>query len=327
MKGLAVLGAGALFVLLPILAIPAAVLFLAAGANDGGDPNNPAPSAEALADIPPLYLDAYRAAGPRCQNLPWTIVAAIGKIETNHGRHGGATTSANGDVAPQILGPSTPYGPAQGPMQFLSSTWDGGAARDGNSDGVADAHNALDAISAAADYLCGDDGVIEDVHDAIWRYNHSEDYIADVLAQAARYAAPIVVAAPGAPAGNIVQVAGISGGVDASIAGNVTALLAAAAEDEVPLSGSGYRDGARQIELRRQHCGSSHYAIYEMRSSQCSPPTARPGASQHERGLAIDFTNCSSRSSRCFAWLAANANRFGLFNLPSEPWHWSTNGR
>jgi LAS superfamily LD-carboxypeptidase LdcB len=46
----------------------------------------------------------------------------------------------------------------------------------------------------------------------------------------------------------------------------------------------------------------------------------------HERGLAVDFASCSTRSNPCYRWLAANAARYGLFNLPSEPWHWSTNG-
>jgi len=92
------------------------------------------------------------------------------------------------------------------------------------------------------------------------------------------------------------------------------------------LSGGGYRDPAAQIALREAHCGTSQYAIYEMPASQCSPPTAKPGQSQHELGLAIDFSNCTSRSSACYKWLAANAGSFGFYNLPSEPWHWSTTG-
>jgi LAS superfamily LD-carboxypeptidase LdcB len=52
----------------------------------------------------------------------------------------------------------------------------------------------------------------------------------------------------------------------------------------------------------------------------------RPGQSQHEVGLAIDFNSCSSRGTACFGWLAGNASRFGFYNLPSEPWHWSING-
>ncbi len=125
--------------------------------------------------------------------------------------------------------------------------------------------------------------------------------------------------------GEIVEVGGIR--IHQSVASNLSALLGAAASAGVPLSGSGYRDSARQIELRRQHCGSSAYAIYQASPSSCSPPTARPGSSMHERGLAVDFRNCSTRSTACYRWLAGNASRFGFFNLPSEPWHWSTTGR
>lgn len=59
-------------------------------------------------------------------------------------------------------------------------------------------------------------------------------------------------------------------------------------------------------------------------------PTAVPGTSMHEIGEAVDFTSDGrtvARGSAAFAWLTANAGRFGFHNLPSEPWHWSTNGR
>ena len=96
------------------------------------------------------------------------------------------------------------------------------------------------------------------------------------------------------------------------------------------LGGGGYRSSDSQIALRRAHCGDSDYAIYEAPPSSCSPPTARPGQSMHERGLAIDFTYegrvISSRSSPGFQWLAGHAGSYGFTNLPSEPWHWSTNG-
>jgi hypothetical protein len=124
---------------------------------------------------------------------------------------------------------------------------------------------------------------------------------------------------------DLVRVRGIV--VAASIADQLAAMVDAAAADGVTLTGGGYRDSSSQIALRRAHCGTSQYAIYEMSPSQCSPPTARPGQSNHERGLAIDFNNCSTRSSECFRWLAANASSFGFQNLPSEPWHWSTNGQ
>ncbi len=114
--------------------------------------------------------------------------------------------------------------------------------------------------------------------------------------------------------------------VNCQIQGQVANLLNAARSSGLVLSGGGYRDSANQIRLRQQHCGTSYYAIYEMPASQCSPPTAKPGTSQHEIGLAIDFSNCSSRGSACYRWLAGNASRFGFYNLPSEPWHWSTSG-
>ena len=85
-----------------------------------------------------------------------------------------------------------------------------------------------------------------------------------------------------------------------------------------------------QIALRRAHCGSSSFAIYQARASSCRPPTARPGFSQHERGLAIDFAEGGrsfTRGSQGYRWLRVNAARFGFFNLASEPWHWSTTGR
>jgi D-alanyl-D-alanine carboxypeptidase len=118
--------------------------------------------------------------------------------------------------------------------------------------------------------------------------------------------------------------------VDSSLAGSLRSMLDAAAADGLDMCGGGYRDPAAQIAVRRANCGTSNYAIYEAPPSSCSPPTARPGTSMHEQGLAIDFT-CNgggslSTSSPCFSWLRSNADSYGLYNLPSEPWHWSTDG-
>ncbi len=115
--------------------------------------------------------------------------------------------------------------------------------------------------------------------------------------------------------------------VNCQISGKLESMLQAARADGVTLSGSGWRDPAAQIALRREHCGSSNYAIYEMSPSSCRPPTARPGQSMHEVGLAIDFTNCQSKGSTCYRWLAGHAGSYGFLNLPSEPWHWSVNGQ
>jgi hypothetical protein len=126
----------------------------------------------------------------------------------------------------------------------------------------------------------------------------------------------------------VINVGGIV--VNAAIAPQVGALLMAFASTGHKLSGGGYRSAAQQIALRIAHCGSDPYSIYLKPSSQCSPPTAPPGRSMHEVGLAIDF-DCdgaliSSHSNFCFMWLSVNGAKFGLQNLPSEPWHWSTNG-
>lgn len=140
--------------------------------------------------------------------------------------------------------------------------------------------------------------------------------------------------APPSPPGGLVTWADVTnvGGiyVHKSIAGQFRNLLNAASAAGINLGGSGYRDTNRQIQLRRQNCGPTHYDIYQRPSSQCSPPTAIPGRSMHERGLAVDLTHngalIRSRSNPAFIWLAANAARYGFYNLPSEPWHWSTNG-
>jgi D-alanyl-D-alanine carboxypeptidase len=107
--------------------------------------------------------------------------------------------------------------------------------------------------------------------------------------------------------------------VASQIASNVQSLLNAA-PSSISLCGWGWRSSQRQQELWDEHgCDSG-----------CSVPTARPGSSMHEQGLAIDFTSggqtIQSRGSAAFEWLDANAGSYGLRNLPSEPWHWSTSG-
>lgn len=126
-----------------------------------------------------------------------------------------------------------------------------------------------------------------------------------------------------APAGTLSNVL-----VHPCVVQQVNAMVAAAAAQNVTLTASNsWRDPQEQIQLREAHCGSGYYNIYLKPSSQCSPPTATPGNSRHERGLAIDFSDCSTRGTDCYRWLAANAQQFGYFNLPSEPWHWSVDGK
>lgn len=119
--------------------------------------------------------------------------------------------------------------------------------------------------------------------------------------------------------------------VHAGIAADVDAMMTAARADGISFGGSAYRSTERQIQLRIQNCGgNTEYNIWYKPASACSPPTAVPGRSLHEQGRALDLTFegrlITSRANQGFQWLAANAASYGLFNLPSEPWHWSTTG-
>ena len=119
--------------------------------------------------------------------------------------------------------------------------------------------------------------------------------------------------------------------VNSQIADDVDGLVAALEAEGFDMGGWGYRNHQEQINLRRGNCGTSEWAIWHQPSSTCRPPTARPGRSNHEKGLAIDFTESgrliTSRSSAVFQALQRLAPQFGLINLPSEPWHWSVDGR
>jgi soluble lytic murein transglycosylase-like protein len=152
----------------------------------GGLPVGPVASvwarpAAPVADIPGAYLTEYRAAAGTCPGLSWSVLAAVGKVESDHGRSRlpGVRTGANGAGA-------------RGPMQFLPATFTAyssganpippGGARPPSP------YNPHDAIHAAANYLC-DSGVRDgrDVPGAVFAYNHSTTYVASVLAQASAY--------------------------------------------------------------------------------------------------------------------------------------------
>ncbi len=99
--------------------------------------------------------------------------------------------------------------------------------------------------------------------------------------------------------------------------------------EPIIFGGWGYRSTQDQVNLRINHCGYSGYVIFDGPSIGCTPPTARPLHSEHEKGLAIDFTingEILTSDSDAFRWLQENAATYGFFNLPSEAWHWSTTG-
>ncbi len=98
----------------------------------------------------------------------WHILAAVGKVETNHGEN----------VGPSSAG-------AMGPMQFMPSTWESSGV-DGNGDGVANVMDPRDAIPAAAKYL-KTGGAPKDWYAALYSYNHADWYVKKVLGVAEGY--------------------------------------------------------------------------------------------------------------------------------------------
>lgn len=105
--------------------------------------------------------------------------------------------------------------------------------------------------------------------------------------------------------------------VNSLVSQAVINMIAAAKAQGVTLTlGNSFRSYEEQMAVRARNC----------RGNVCNPPTAVPGNSQHERGLAIDFTACSSRATACYKWMATNGAAYGYYNLPSEPWHWSMSG-
>lgn len=202
----------------PLLGLLVVSLSLGGIVKALSNPLNPEPSEFAVADIPAPLLTAYRQAGTTCPGLPWTVLAGIGKVESNHGRFGGAQLQPSGELLPHILGPvldgsvpgtqavpvpaggspwhSNPtWDRALGMMQFLTGTFRAYGV-DANGDGQANPHDAFDAIASAARYLCGADGEVTDVRDAIYKYNRSDIYVEQVLSYASRYGkAPIFAGA------------------------------------------------------------------------------------------------------------------------------------
>ena len=159
-------------------------------------------------DVPRMVLDAYQHAAAAVQakgcHLAWWGLAAIGRIESNHGRAEEAHLAPNGDLVPHILGvpltgkngtalieDQSGFAQAEGPMQFIPSTW-AKWGQDGNGDGIKDVDNIYDATLGAAMYLCATTVQLETdlgLAAAYFSYNHSTDYVEEALAFAGAYEA------------------------------------------------------------------------------------------------------------------------------------------
>jgi cell wall-associated NlpC family hydrolase len=111
--------------------------------------------------------------------LPWNVLAAVGKVETDHGRSREAGVQSGHNSAG-----------AMGPMQFEPGSWSQYGV-DGNGDGRKDVYDPADAIPSAATMLCADgarEGTDAGIRKALYAYNHANWYVDKVLAMAATYA-------------------------------------------------------------------------------------------------------------------------------------------
>ena len=161
-------------------------------------------------DIPAAALTAYQraeaviASADEGCHLSWQLIAAIGRVESDHGRFGGNVLDDDGLARPGIYGVpldgtrrtreitdtdagrydrDSTYDRAVGPMQFIPSTW-AVVGVDGDSDGKRDPQDIDDAALASAVYLCsGEEDLSGEAGQraAVHRYNHSNDYVDLVL--------------------------------------------------------------------------------------------------------------------------------------------------
>jgi hypothetical protein len=173
-----------------------------------------APWAQSLTtklNIPVVALQAYAWAQyttdqtiPNC-HISWTLLAGIGRAESDHGQENGARLNADGTSTPKILGPTLTsfrdtdngvldgdkvHERAVGPMQFIPDTWKSYAS-DGNADGQADPFNIYDASVASAKLLCGNNRDLRKGADwagAVYAYNHLNSYVANVYKYTDTYA-------------------------------------------------------------------------------------------------------------------------------------------
>lgn len=253
-----------LWLLAGLFGLPLALATLSAGMLSGLTDQLPsdapvgkyAPSALALRDIPPAYLHTYQTAGSAVGG--WEYLAAIGKVETNHGR----------SSLPGVHSGVNANGCCSGPMQFSvvgsPSTWDSYGV-DGNGDGKKSPFDPEDAIPAAARYLQAS-GAPADWDRALFAYNHAAWYVAEVKQWAERYRGA-ATSLGGLPAGSAISQA---------LAGNGRWLA--------PVPGTGAvcdrRIVADVVALLQR---------YRLTPGDCFAPTGHARDGEHPLGLGIDL--------------------------------------
>jgi cell wall-associated NlpC family hydrolase len=249
------LGTVAAVIALPVILLVVLVTSLvgaggASGTPTGADSSGAGGGPSAVAGIPADYLADLEQAGAR-YDVPWTVLAGVYYEECDFGQS-------------QLAGCNPPgtenSAGAQGPGQFLPTTWraglvpyqlipsgsptannDQGYATDGDGDGVADPWDPADATASTARLLAANGAASGDLTAAIFAYNHSSDYVNAVLAQAAVYQQEAQAFAASSPSsGSSASDAG-GGGDQAAIA---TVLAFAQAQIGLPYAWGGSGPGS-----------------------------------------------------------------------------------
>jgi hypothetical protein len=136
---------------------------------------SPSPSTGSASTRPTTWVELFQAsAADYCPGLSWTVLAAIGQIESADGYNDGPSSAG-----------------ALGPMQFLPSTWAEWGIDAFGETGPPDVMNPYDAVPSAARMLCADGAAAGGtaLDSAIFDYNHADWYVSEVVALAAQYAA------------------------------------------------------------------------------------------------------------------------------------------
>jgi hypothetical protein len=218
-----------LAVLVGLVGLAVACVLMGAIASAVVGEASPTTPGESVADIPAEYLAAYRTAAARLELGAdgWSYLAAIGKVESDHGR----------SKAPGVSSGQNAYGCCAGPMQIHNGFGSGGGTwgaykTDGDGDGRLDIYDPDDAIATAARYLRAS-GAPADWHRAIFAYNHAGWYVDEVERQAAEYRRaavsepPPLTNQPPSGSGWLAEVPGFPGErCDARIVPDVVALVA-----------------------------------------------------------------------------------------------------
>jgi peptidoglycan DL-endopeptidase CwlO len=221
------------FLVVPMLVVGGMSMLFAGGSGadcGSSSPNavQPGVSTEAANSIPSNYLMWFQKVGLQ-YNVSWTILAGIGKVESDDGRTTlpGVTSGSNafGAAGPMQIGISGASGNSWGgaPIHPASEVVDG-VATDEDGTGFANVYDPADAIAGAAKYLIAH-GVQQNPAAAIFAYNHADWYVQEVLSWASTYAEGGFTVAD-ATAGNSTTVVAAAGGQACTENGQLASFVA-----------------------------------------------------------------------------------------------------